>query len=220
MALDTYDGLKAALGTWAANRSDLPTDDLVTLAEARLNRDLRLRVMETEASLVGVPASRFVALPSDFLEPVDLWIELSSGRQPLEQVSPDRMPNWPNSYQPQYWAVDGSNLAFEAPVDQAYDLTLRYLQRFNLSTTAPADGTQANWLLTNWPDAYLAAGNVEAALWLQDDGQAGRWQARYGMAIADINAREARSQARGLRTDRALAVRSLGGARFNINRGF
>ncbi len=215
MALATYADLKAALGTWNIDRTDLPAADLVALAEARLNRDLRLRTMEAEAALTGAEGSRFVALPADFLEPLELWLELASGRQGLDYVPPEDLPNRPNGAQPQYWSVDGANLAFEAPLDAAYDLTLRYLQRFALS-----DGATTNWLLTNWPDAYLAAGNVEAALWLQDDEQAGRWQARYGEAVTDINAKESRSRAAAtLRADPAIRAGAGGAWRFNINRG-
>lgn len=222
MALSSYDGLKAAIGTWNFNRSGLPTDDIVTLAEARLNRELRLRVMEVEAALVGTVGSRFIALPSDYLDPVALWLELSGvGRLDMTFVDPERMPNWANQVQPQYWTVDGSNLAFEAPVQSAYAFTLRYLQRLALATTAPADGTQANWLLSHWPDAYLAACNVEAALWLEEDDQASRWQARYADAIAQINAKEARSRGlASLRTDLALQPQNTGGSKFNIYRGY
>ena len=79
MALSTYAGLKAAIGSWNFNRATLPTDDLVTLAEARLNRDLRLRSMETEDALTGVIGSRTIPLPGDFLEPLALFVIRSDG---------------------------------------------------------------------------------------------------------------------------------------------
>ena len=72
MPLDTYAGLQAALGAWAVNRTDLPAADLVALAEARLNRDLRLRRMEVEAPLALSAGARLAALPDDFLEPLAL----------------------------------------------------------------------------------------------------------------------------------------------------
>lgn len=220
MALDTYAGLQAATGTWNVNRTDLPTADLIALGEARLNRDLRLRVMETESTLVGVVSSRYIALPSTFLEQLALWLNLTgSGRDALTFVSAESMPNWPSNCQPQYWTIDGTNVAFEGPVDQAYSFTLRYLARFKLSTTAPADGTQTNWLLTNHPDIYLAAANIEAALWLQDDEQAVRWQARYSDALGSISAKEAQSRRVALRTDTALARMGQRRSGFNIFRG-
>ena len=193
MPLDTYDGLQAALGAWAVNRTDLPAADLVTLAEARLNRDLRLVRMEVEAPLALAAGARLAGLPADFLEPLALWIDAGAGRRALRFV-PAAMPTSAAAGPPRAWSIDGGSAAVERPADQDYGLTLRYLQRLDLASAAPADGAQANWLLTAWPDAYLAAGNVEAALWLQDDAQAARWQARYQDALESINRIEARSR--------------------------
>ena len=187
MALTSYADLKAAIGTWNVNRADLPAADLVALAEARLNRDLRLRTMQAEQPLTATIGSRYVALPTGFLEPLGLWINQGGGRCALRFVAAD-METSGAAGQPRRWTVDGANLAFERPCDQAYSLTLRMLQGFALSDLSPT-----NWLLANDPDAYLAAANIEAALWLMDDEQATRWQARYADALGSINIREARS---------------------------
>jgi hypothetical protein len=219
MALSTYDGLRAAIGGWNFNRAALPTDDLVSLAEARLNRDLRLRAMETEDALTGVVGSRTIDLPAAFLEPLALFIERDGvGREALRFVPAD-MSFRAAPGQPRYWTIDAGALAFERPCDQAYDFTLRHLARFQLCATAPQDGSQSNWLLATWPDAYLAACNIEAALWLEEDDQAVRWQARYADAVASIGAKEARSRAlTTLAADPALRSRRTGGA-FDINQG-
>ena len=193
MPLDTYAGLQAALGAWAVNRTDLPAADLVALAEARLNRDLRLRRMEVEAPLALSAGARLAALPADFLEPLALWIDFGAGRRALRFV-PAAMATSAAAGSPRLWSVDGASAAVERPADRDYGLTLRYLQRLDLASAALADGTQCNWLLAAWPDAYLAGGNVEAALWLQDDAQAMRWQARYQDALESINRIEARSR--------------------------
>ncbi len=195
MALDSYAGLLAALGAWATNRSDLPAADLVALAEARLNRDLRLRRMEAETALTLAAGARTAPLPGDFLEPLALWAEEGSGRRALRFVLSSGLAVTTTAGAPGPWSVDGDALVFGQPADQDRALTLRYLQRLDLAGTAPADGTQVNWLLLHWPDAYLAAGNVEAALWLQDDEQAVRWQARYADTATAISRTEARSGA-------------------------
>ena len=216
MALATYDDLKAAIGAWNMDRSDLPAADLIALAEARLNRDLRLRAMETEAALAATVGSRTIPLPAGFLEPIGLFIERASGRQALRFV-PAGMETSAAAGEPLYWTVDGEELAFERPADQAYGLTLRMLERFALSDAAPT-----NWLLTNWPDAYLAAANIEAALYLLDDAQAARWQSRYAEVLTEINAKEHRARALAtLGVDAALSARAMStGSAFNIARGY
>jgi hypothetical protein len=221
MALSTYAGLKAAIGSWNFNRATLPADDLVTLAEARLNRDLRLRAMETEAALTGIVGSRTIPLPADFLEPLALFIERpGQGRQGLRFVAA-AMDDSAIAGEPRAWTIDAGALAFERPCDQPYGFTLRHLARFQLAATAPQDGSQSNWLLANWPDAYLAACNVEAALWLEEDDQALRWQTRYADALAAINAKESRSAAlKTLSVDAALLPRAMGrGSAFDIRSG-
>lgn len=206
MALDTYDNLQTALGSWAVNRGDLPTADLLTLAEARLNRDLRLRAQETEAPMVGVIGSRTIALPATFLEPLSFALICTTGRDELDFVL-DTMDYRLTNNRPRYWTIDGSNVAFDCPCDQAYNFSLRHLAKFQLSTQA-----ETNWLLANYPDIYLAAGNIEAALWLQDDPQAVRWQARYGDALDSINSKEARSRSMTtLSVDPALQQRFMRG---------
>jgi len=220
VALDSYAGLQAALGTWADDRTDLPAADLVTLAEARLNRDLRLRRMEAEAALTLAIGERTAPLPADFLEPLGLWIDAGAGRRAL-RFTPAAMETQAVAAPPRSWTVDGDAIAFQSPADQGYGLVLRYLQRFSLASAAPADGTQSNWLLQHWPDAYLASGNIEAALWTQDDEQAVRWEARYADALASINRLEARSQAlTTLNADAAIQLRATGRGRFDINRGY
>src|SRR6185312_4924309 len=70
MGLSTYDELKDAIAEWLARPGDatlLPfVPVFVTLAEARLNRRLRVRAMEARTTITL--ASALTALPTDFLE--------------------------------------------------------------------------------------------------------------------------------------------------------
>lgn len=189
MALSNYTELKEAVGAWAFNRTDLPAADLVALGEARLNRDLRLRAMEAEASLTAAPGERTLPLPDGFQAALAVWREDGAGRVPLRRVAGpvavSAAAGWPD-----FWTIEGETIAFERPSESADAYGLRYLKRLTLSDDAPT-----NWLLAHHPDAYLAAALVEAALWAGDDEQAVRWQARYQGAVDAINHREA--QVRG-----------------------
>lgn len=199
MPLTDYASLQAAVGAWSFNRTDLPAAELIALAEARLNRDLKLRVAEADEALVGTPGSRLIALPAEFLYVVDVWREDSGGRARLSRVAPgvetDAAPGLPER-----WTIEGGSLAFERPCAEAFVFTLRCGKRFALSDAAPT-----NWLLTTHPDAYLAASLVEAALWAQDDEQAQRWEMRYQAAANAVRTLEASSRRAPLRTELAPA---------------
>lgn len=197
MPLSTYAELKAAIGAWSFNRSDLPAADLVVLGEARLNRDLRLRAMEAEAALAVTPGQRSADLPAGYIAPLGLWRETVAGRAQIRRVAgPIETSTQPGL--PAFWTVEGEAVGFERPCDQPCVFTFRYLRRLALSDAEPT-----NWLLDNHPDAYLAAALVEAALWAADEEQAVRWQARYQAAIDAINSREARNREAPLRAEAA-----------------
>jgi hypothetical protein len=88
------------------------------------------------------------------------------------------------------WSVDGANLAFDRPCDQAYGVVLRMLAKFALSEAAPT-----NDLLTDHPDAYLFATLCEAGPFLRDTELAAAYEARLERAIDEINAKDARARA-------------------------
>ena len=198
MALSNYSDLLSSVASWL-NRTDL-TDripDFITLAESRLNRELRLRVMESEASLSLAAASRSVALPAGFVEPLGLWAVESQDRREIIYLSPDQMTVETASGEVRYWTITGANIQFERPTSAALSLIFRHLQSFTLSEAAPT-----NWLLTNHPDAYLFAALVEAAPYLKDSESLGIWDARTTKTIQEINRKEGKSrQLSTLRTD-------------------
>ena len=204
MAISTYSELQEAVASWL-NRSDLTTTipDFITLAESRLNRTLRLRVMETTTTLSLTASSRTVALPSAFIEPLALWRDADTKRVELRFLLPDVMTVYDTEGVPEFWTVDGANLAVERPADAGYTLPFRYLAGFALS-----DSATTNWLLTNHPDAYLFATLVESAPYLRDQTNRAIWEARLQAALKEINEKEGRSRSRAtLSTDPALSWR-------------
>ena len=191
MALTTYAQLKSAVADWL-ERSDLSdrVGDFITLAESRLNRVLRLRLMESDQSLVATPGSRMILLPLGFREPVALWREAAGGRQALSFVDVASLEAQASAGQPQHWTVDGGFLAFERPCDQAYGFTLRMLGRLALSDVAPS-----NAVLADYPDLYLFGALVEAAPYLRDAEMLSLFAARFDAALAEVRMKEARSRA-------------------------
>jgi hypothetical protein len=191
VAVTTYSELQTAAANWLI-RSDLTAriPEFISLAEARLNRVLRMRRAEAEASLTATPASRSIALPSTFAEPLNLWILRDGDREALDFREPGLMEAESESGEPEYWGIDGTNVVFERPCDQAYGFVLRYLAKFALSDASPT-----NALLTDAPDVYLFATLAEAGPFLRDPELAGSYETKLSRAIRELNAKEHRSKA-------------------------
>lgn len=159
MSLSTYTDLQTAALTWMT-RAGFTGDvaaapDWVTLAEARLNRELE--PLETDFNTVGVVDSRSIdisALSPAMVEPVALFVApVGTGDEiTLQPQAADTMVYLSTSFVPRQWCIDSpSAIKLDRPCDQAYRFRFRYVSRFALAATT------TNWLLTNHPDVYLAA---------------------------------------------------------------
>jgi len=191
MAITTYSELKAAAANWLV-RADLTSriPEFIALAESRLNRVLRKRQAEVDYSLTGVVGSRLITLPATYSEALNLWIERTSGREQVQFFTdPALLETWTDEGEPRRWTIDGANIAFDRPCDQAYGFTLRMLAKYALSDAAPT-----NTLLTDYPDAYLFATLCEAGPFLRDAELSAAYEARLTRAIGEINAKDARSR--------------------------
>jgi hypothetical protein len=194
MSIGTYAQLKTAIETWLARTGDTEISanaaDLVTLAEARLNRELRLRVNWTNAALTGTIGVSTVSLPSDFLEAQSLFLTTFGIQTKLGTFAAGERPIGTTNGVPGIWAIDGTTIQLDLPCDQAHTFIFRYLARFALS-----DATPTNWLLTYHPDAYLFSALVEAETLTKDTSQRwiALWKERADEAIASINEIQARN---------------------------
>jgi len=217
MSIGTYAQLKTAIETWLARSGDTEissnASDLVTLAEARLNRELKLRVSWTDAALTGTISTSTIVLPSDFIEPQSLFLTTYGVQTKLGTFVAGECPIRTTNSVPTAWAIDGTNLQLDSPCDVAHTFIFRYLARFALSDTATT-----NWLLTNHPDVYLFSALVEAESLVKDTSQKwiALWKSRADEAIASINEIQARNTlVAKLRVDPAIGSRSA----FNIYTG-
>lgn len=191
MAIMTYAQLQAAAANWLV-RADLTAriPEFIILAEARLNRVLRTRLAEADVALAAGIGARTIPLPAGFTEPLRLWIERTGQRDELPFLEASLIGASSLRGEPGAWTVDGANLRFDRPCDQAYALTLRMLQAFALSDAAPTNG-----LLSDAPDVYLFATLSEAGPFLRDAELAGAYESKLGRAIGELNAKDARSRA-------------------------
>jgi hypothetical protein len=191
MSITTYAELQAAAANWLV-RTDLTARilEFIALAETRLNRVLRARLAEVERTLTAVPGARTIPLPVGFAEPLALWIVRETRRETLPFIEPSLMGVSSLQGEPCAWSIDGANLAFDRPCDQAYGFVLRMLSKFALSDTAPT-----NALLSDCPDAYLFATLCEAAPFLRDADLVSSYEGRLERALDEINAKDARARA-------------------------
>lgn len=189
MALANYTDLQASIAAWI-KRSDLSAviPDFIRLTEIRLNRDLTMRPGELEVPLTGVIGSRFIPLPTDYAMPVGLYDTTYEPRNSLTQVSAAQIEVKTSRGQPQFWCVDGSNIAFELPCELAYPYVFRYVKDYALSV-----GNPTNDILTSYPDLYLFGSLAEAALYTFDDQRAQFWNAKFQVALESANDTESKS---------------------------
>ena len=76
----------------------------------------------------------------------------------------------------------------------------------NFGYTGNNNGNQTNWLLTNYPDAYLYGALLHSAPYLQEDSRIQTWAALYQKAISDINSESERSKTSA--SGRRIKIRS------------
>jgi hypothetical protein len=200
MTITNYTNLRAAIADWLL-RDDLTAviPSFIALAETQMQREIRHHKMVATSTLSL--SSRYTNLPADWLQTTRL--ELVADRSyRMELVSIDdllqlRQGNGASSGRPQYFSHVGEQLeVFPAP-DGIYSAELLYHQKIPvLSDVAPT-----NWLLTDYPDAYLYGALMQAAPYLDDDQKMQVWAGLYASAVNSINAetKKARYSGAGMR---------------------
>lgn len=186
MSIATYSDLQTAVANWL-HRSDLTAliPDFIMIAEARLSGDLQARTMETRTTLTTTAGNAYVTVPSDLLEMHRLIIK-TDPVQVLSYRSPDELQtDYPYSTtgKPAVFAILGSEMQLAPIPDAVYTLELAYKQRIPaLSST-----NTTNWLLTQWPNAYLFGALCAAQPYIANDDRLVTFKALYQEAVDGIN---------------------------------
>lgn len=184
MALTNYGELKTTIADWL-NRDDLTAviPDFITLATAQVNR--RVRHWRAVKRATATADSQFLTLPSDWLEGRN--IQLSTDPvTPLRFASIQQMDEFraSNSTQgrPCWYAIHGTYLEFVPVPDSSYTCEMTYYAKL----AAMSADTDTNWLLTNFPDAYLYGSLLNAAPYLGDDERLMVWERLYEKVLMGI----------------------------------
>src|ERR1051325_1967659 len=151
--LATYSDLVTAITSdWPA-RTDLAAnvDQFIVLAEAIFNSKLRMRQMETTATLV--PVSNLCTLPTDYIE-YKRVVEVASIRRPLDYITEDAAdalyPDRASGLACNFTILGSQLMAFPLSTN---DIELTYYQKVPGLTST----NTTNWLLTEHPNFYLHA---------------------------------------------------------------
>jgi hypothetical protein len=186
MAYTNYTDLQASVASYLG-RSDLTSviPDFIRFAETRLARELRTRLMLKSATAPTVAGDARVALPTDFLEIRDLFVQ-GNPRMPVTYLSPSaftRDARADESGLPVFYTVLASEFQFAPQPDTVYTLEILYYAR----PTVLSSITPSNVFLANYPDALLYGSLIEAEPYLINDARSQTWATLYDRAIKNIS---------------------------------
>lgn len=198
MPLSNYSDLQTTITAYLEN-DDVTgrVVDFITLAEARFNRELRIREMHKLAE-IDIDTEE-VALPADFLEIIAWRFTFASPDVTAQYLPPDRFfSSVAHSITgpPKIYTILGSSAWF-APnpgsiAPGTYGTSLEYLAKIPPLTTT----NTSNFLLAKAPDLYLYGALLEAQPFVMDDERAGIWQGLYDRALTSLRAADTRARYR------------------------
>ena len=185
MGLSNYTELQASIADWL-NRSDLTTviPDLITIAEAQLNRDVRHHKMLVRATAQF--DSQYSAVPADFVEASRIFITDTVSvieQTTVSDIVKRRAETNNATGTPTYYTLVGQQFEVYPTPDSVKNVELLYYSEI----PALSSSTATNWLLTMSPDAYLYATLLSATPYLNNDERLETWGALYASAISNIN---------------------------------
>ena len=185
MAISTYAELQTAVANWL-DRADL-TDripEFIALAEARMNRILRIRLMEAKYTASSVKAQRNYALPAGYIQMRNLQINTTPIR-PCQYVTPeiyDRLYGSTTTGTPEIYTIIANEIQL-GPIPAGVQ-TIEMLFYKKITALSGSNTTEA--MLTDNPDVYLYGALLEAEPFIMNDERVGLWAQGFQQAISDL----------------------------------
>lgn len=196
MAISNYTELKSSVATWL-NRADLTAQipDFIRLAESFISDELRHWRGEKRAETTL--DKQFIGLPSDWVETIRLHTN-GNGTGDLRYLSRGQMQsmraaNEDASGAPEYYSHNAGQLELYPTPDGDYSADLAYFA----DAGALSDSNTTNWVLTKYPNIYLYATLLQAAMYLMDAEMEQRWAALYRASLDRANSNSRKSVASG-----------------------
>lgn len=185
MAISTYSELQTTIANFLA-RSDLTTQipDFITLAEARMSRELDTRSQEKRAIAPTVAGDEFISLPTD-LRKIRLVKLNTDPLDVLEYMAPkDYYETYATSGggRPKIYTLVGTELALRPIPDSVLNVEIIYSE--DIASLSAANAT--NTVLTRHPDTYLYGSLFAAHMYLMDEQRAQQYDALFTRAMDEI----------------------------------
>lgn len=192
MAVSTYTDLQTTIANFLA-RSDLTAQipDFITMAEARMSRELETRSQEKRVQASTVGGNEYLALPVDMREVREVKLN-TSPLTVLSYYSPvalDEKFASGGQGKPLGYSIIGDEIKLRPIPDTAYTVEIVYIGTID----ALSNSNQTNNILTRSPDAYLYGALAEAYAYLLDEVRAAQYMQRFTMALEEIKIDEQRS---------------------------
>lgn len=196
----TFTELKTNIADWL-NRTDLTSviPTFITLAEARLNRQLRTTNQYTRADIST--SDQYLSMPSDFLEMRHIRITSPKERDLVEiaahsineYTDSNFIASLADSY-PRYYVYGNALRIIPTPSQ-----SITYEMFYYAKVPALSSSNASNWVSTSHPDAYLYYSLLQASPYLGEDERITIWQSQAERAVAEIQAADDRRRTKGSR---------------------
>jgi hypothetical protein len=197
MSITTFAELKVAIASWL-HRSDLTSQipDAITFAEAKFNRRIRVRQMETALAATSIVAG-LITRPTGLVEVKALWntddAKTRVEAKPLEYVMNQGYAGYGLSTTDataSYYAWDRTYFRFNTDTGEVEGT-------YYASIDSLSDAATTNWLLTAAPDLYLAASLAEIFLLNLEEDRAALWTSKANALIDELNQVDQRARFSG-----------------------
>ena len=197
MPLDSYSNLQITVLDWLARPGDPlvapAVPDMVTMFEEEARDRLQTRFTEKVITITPDPNSDTIPLPLDYGQLRSIWINTNYGRRHFTYQTPRNLDEnlfYLAGY-PAAFTIEGLNLRIVGNAGDTPDpINIGYL-----SGIAPlSDTVPTNWLLQQYPSAYLWGTLAYAAPYIGDDPRAQMWLAGRETAIERIRLADRRAK--------------------------
>ena len=208
MALGTYTELKDAIADWL-DRSDLTAriPDFIALAEARINRELRIRPMEVRSTMVTTADQQYFQLPGGYIQMRNMQLN-TNPTTPLEYITPemmDRLYGSTTSGKPRAYTLIGDEIQLAPIPDSTYTVEMAFYEKFTPLGDGSSGTVTSNWLTANAPDVLLYGALMEAEPFIKNDERIPVWLNGYNNAVNKLQQQDQRDRHSGS----ALRVRNI-----------
>lgn len=177
MAINSYSTLKTAISNWLADDTlTIYLEDFISLGEARIYRELRIRCME--ASLSSAISSGVVAVPTGYKAMKFAYLDGTPIHNLTRKDSEWIYQNYPSraaDSTPAFFAREVDNFIFGPYPDTAYTMKGVYYK----SLDALSESNTTNWFTSNAPDLLLFASLCEAEPFVKNDQRIALWESKY-----------------------------------------